>query len=211
MENKISFKKKIDFFVFGWIINWAYPQYYRPKYNYISYYKLLFHYFIPQKILRINGNVKWPVHFTSSVKGQDNIKKGIICDPGDNPNIYIEANNGICFGSNVGIGSGAQILSSIHSHHDHSLHDYNTPIIIGNNVFIGSNSVVLPGVKIGDNVVIGAGSIVAKNIPANSIAVGNPCKVIKQKEPYTEDFSKIVFNRKVQKKYSSFLQENMTE
>ena len=211
MENKISFKKKVDFFVFAWIINWAYPQYYRPKYNYISYYKLFFHYFIPQKILRINGNVKWPVHFTSSVKGQDNIKKGIICDPGDNPNIYIEANNGILFGSNVGIGAGAKILSSIHSHHDHSLHDSNSSIIIGNNVFIGSNSVVLPGVKIGDNVVIGAGSIVAKNIPANSIAVGNPCKVIRQKEPYTEEFSKIVFNKKVPKKYASFLQENMTE
>lgn len=49
---------------------------------------------------------------------------------------------------------------------------------IGNNVFIGASSTILPGVTIGDNVVIGAGSIVSKDIPANSVAVGNPAKVI---------------------------------
>lgn len=49
---------------------------------------------------------------------------------------------------------------------------------IGNNVFIGASSTVLPGVKIGDNVVIGAGSVVSKDIPSNSVAVGNPAKVI---------------------------------
>ena len=50
---------------------------------------------------------------------------------------------------------------------------------IGNNVFIGAHSIVLPGVTIGDNVVIGAGSIVSKDIPSNSVAVGTPAKVIK--------------------------------
>ena len=49
---------------------------------------------------------------------------------------------------------------------------------IGNRVFIGAGSIVLPGVNIGDDVVIGAGSIVSKNIPSNSVAVGNPAKVI---------------------------------
>lgn len=49
---------------------------------------------------------------------------------------------------------------------------------IGNNVFIGASSTVLPNVTIGDNVVIGAGSIVSKNIPDNSVAVGNPAKVV---------------------------------
>ena len=47
-------------------------------------------------------------------------------------------------------------------------------------MWIGGNVVVLPGVTIGDNVVIGAGSIVNKDIPSNTVAVGNPCKVIKQ-------------------------------
>jgi Acetyltransferase (isoleucine patch superfamily) len=47
-------------------------------------------------------------------------------------------------------------------------------------VWLGGNVCVLPGVTIGDNCVIGAGSVVNKDIPANSVAVGNPCKVIKQ-------------------------------
>ena len=58
--------------------------------------------------------------------------------------------------------------------------EYAKPIKVGNNVWIGGNVVVLPGVTIGDNVVIGAGSVVNKNIPSNVVAVGNPCKVIKQ-------------------------------
>ncbi|MFQ1046885.1 sugar O-acetyltransferase [Avibacterium paragallinarum] len=54
------------------------------------------------------------------------------------------------------------------------------PIIIGNNVWIGGNTVILGGVTIGDNSVIGAGSLVNKNIPANSLAMGSPAKVIRQ-------------------------------
>lgn len=57
--------------------------------------------------------------------------------------------------------------------------EYAYPIKIGNNVWIGAGANILPGVTIGDNVTIGAGSVVNKSIPANSIAVGNPCKVIK--------------------------------
>ena len=58
--------------------------------------------------------------------------------------------------------------------------EYAKPIKVGNNVWIGGNVVVLPGVTIGDNVTIGAGSVVNKDIESNSIAVGNPCKVIKK-------------------------------
>lgn len=58
--------------------------------------------------------------------------------------------------------------------------EYGKPIKIGNNVWIGGNVIVLPGVTIGDNSVIGAGSVVNKDIPANVVAVGNPCKVIKE-------------------------------
>lgn len=60
--------------------------------------------------------------------------------------------------------------------------EYAKPIKVGSNVWIGANVSVLPGVTIGDNSVIGAGSIVNKDIPENSIAVGNPCKVIKKIE-----------------------------
>jgi acetyltransferase-like isoleucine patch superfamily enzyme len=53
-------------------------------------------------------------------------------------------------------------------------------IIIGKNVWIGTHSVILPGVQIGDNAVVGAGSIVTKNVPANSVVAGNPAKSIKK-------------------------------
>lgn len=58
--------------------------------------------------------------------------------------------------------------------------EYAKPIKIGNNVWIGGNVVVLPGVTIGDNVVIGAGSVVNNDIKSNSVAVGNPCRIIKE-------------------------------
>lgn len=57
---------------------------------------------------------------------------------------------------------------------------YNLPIRIGKNCWLGAGTVVVPGVTIGDNSVIGAGSVVVKDIPANSIAVGNPCRVIRE-------------------------------
>jgi len=57
--------------------------------------------------------------------------------------------------------------------------EYAKPIHVGNNVWIGAHVSVLPGVTIGDNCVIGAGSVVTKDIPANSLAVGNPCRVIR--------------------------------
>ena len=70
-------------------------------------------------------------------------------------------------------------------------HDFNpdkranlhpSPVKIGKNVWIGSDCTILPGVEIGDGAVIGAGSVVTKNVPANSIAVGSPARVIKQIE-----------------------------
>lgn len=57
---------------------------------------------------------------------------------------------------------------------------YNLPVHIGNNVWIGAGAIILPGVSIGDNTVIGAGSIVIKDIPANVVAVGSPCKVLRE-------------------------------
>lgn len=57
--------------------------------------------------------------------------------------------------------------------------EYAYPVTIGHNVWIGGNVVILPGVTIGDNTIIGGGSVVVKSIPANVIAVGNPCKVLR--------------------------------
>lgn len=57
--------------------------------------------------------------------------------------------------------------------------EYARPITVGNNVWIGAQVCVLPGVTIGDNSVIGAGSVVTKSIPPNSVAIGNPCRVVR--------------------------------
>lgn len=208
MKTEISFKKKLDFFLFGWIINWAYKEYYRPKYNPQPYNKLVYFFLVPQKILRINGSVKWPVHFTSTVLSAHNIKKGIMTDPGDNPNVYLEANNGIVLGSNVGIGTGSKLLSSIHSHDDHSKYDVDPPIVIGNNVFIGANTIILRSINIGDNVVIGAGSLVTRDIPSNSIAFGNPCKVVRKLSEYKEDFSDVKFNKTIPNEFMNYFDKN---
>lgn len=58
-------------------------------------------------------------------------------------------------------------------------YQYNLPVHIGKNCWIGAGTVIVPGVTIGDNVVIGAGSVVTKDIPSNVVAVGNPCRILK--------------------------------
>lgn len=59
-------------------------------------------------------------------------------------------------------------------------YQYNAPIHIGKNCWLGAGVIVLPGITIGDNVVVGAGSVVTKDLPSNVIAVGNPCKVLRE-------------------------------
>ena len=61
-----------------------------------------------------------------------------------------------------------------------SMYEYGISVTIGDNVWIGGNTVIMPGVHIGSNTVIGAGSVVTKDIPDWSVAVGNPCRVIKK-------------------------------
>lgn len=68
----------------------------------------------------------------------------------------------------------------VHSAARNSAYEYGIEVTIGDNVWIGGNTVILPGVHIGDNVVIGGGSVVTKDIPDWSIAAGNPCKVIRK-------------------------------
>lgn len=87
----------------------------------------------------------------------------------------------ILIGNNVHITSGCVLLA-----HDGAIKQMKPEanprgqIVIGNNVFIGVNTVVLMNVAIGDNSIIGAGSIVNKNIPTNVLAIGNPVKVIRE-------------------------------
>lgn len=115
------------------------------------------------------------------------------CDYGSNievgENFFANYNLTILDVGKVTIGKNAQIAPNVsiytaghpvHPEARNSGYEYGIPVTIGDNVWIGGNSVILPGVKIGNNVVIGAGSVVTKDIPDNVIAAGNPCRVIRE-------------------------------
>lgn len=74
-------------------------------------------------------------------------------------------------------------------------YQFNIPIKIGNNCWLGAGVIVMPGVTIGDNTVIGAGSIVTKDIPSNVVAYGNPCRVVREINEHDKEF--YFKNRKV--------------
>lgn len=81
------------------------------------------------------------------------------------------------FGPNVVVATaGHPILPELRE----KAYQYNIPVVIGRNCWLGAGVIVLPGVKIGDNTVIGAGSVVTKDIPSNVVAAGNPCKVLRE-------------------------------
>lgn len=120
------------------------------------------------------------------------IEKPFRCDYGWNievgENFYANYNltildvGKVVIGDNVQIAPNVSIYTAGHPLHPDSRnsgYEYGIPITIGNSVWIGGNVVLLPGVTIGDNAVIGAGSVVTRDIPANSLAAGNPCRVIR--------------------------------
>ena len=93
----------------------------------------------------------------------------------DDTDIYV--GDGTMFGPNVVVASaGHPILPILRE----KAFQYNFPVNIGKNCWIGAGVVLVPGVSVGDNTVIGAGSVVTRDIPANVVAVGNPCRVLRE-------------------------------
>lgn len=128
-----------------------------------------------------------------NTKGKFYIRPPFYCDYGKN--IYVGKNffcnfgctildvAPVIIGDNAWFGPNVQIYTASHAINSRERNkgiEFGKKIYIGNNVWIGGNVIVLPGIKIGDNCVIGAGSVVTKSIPNNSLAVGNPAKIIRQ-------------------------------
>lgn len=172
----LNYLSKIDF-LFAWL-----KLFYSRSVGIPNIYLLYF--FFPQKILRINGFVKWPVHFTSRVMFRNRIKVGNRCFPGINSGCYIQGRGGIEIGDNLRMGPNVGLISANHDIDNYDEWVNAGPIIIGKNVWIGMNSVILPGVQIGDNVVIAANSVVTKDVQSNAIVGGIPAKILKSKNKY---------------------------
>ena len=89
----------------------------------------------------------------------------------------IRVGDNVMFGPHVTLTAGTH---PIHPELRRRTAQYNLPITIGSNVWLGANVVVLPGVTIGENTVVGAGSVVTGDLPANVVAVGIPCRVVRE-------------------------------
>lgn len=101
----------------------------------------------------------------------------------DDTHIYV--GNHTLFGPNVILATaGHPMMPELRKHGI----QYNMPIHIGENCWLGAGVIVVPGVTIGDNVVIGASSVVTKDIPSNSVAMGTPCRVVRQINDHDKEY-----------------------
>jgi acetyltransferase-like isoleucine patch superfamily enzyme len=141
--------------------------------------------FIFQRIFRVNSHIKSPVNYTSVFVGNgltyDKDDLNTLVSFASSNSLYVQSLNGIKLGKGVLIASGVKIISSNHALNKERKTVYSEGIEIGDNVWIGTNAVILPGVKIGDGCVIGAGAVVTKSfVQENLVLVGNPAKILKK-------------------------------
>ncbi|WP_299150185.1 acyltransferase [uncultured Dokdonia sp.] len=137
---------------------------------------------IIQRIVGINRSVRFPVHFTSQIINPKNIILGKrTAFPGYSIGCYIQANSGIIIGDDTRIGPGVKIISENHDLNDNRKHIKSNPIKIGDNCWLGANSVILPGVQIENHTIVGAGCVVTKSFTESNIVLGGiPAKIIKR-------------------------------
>lgn len=101
----------------------------------------------------------------------------------DDTHIYV--GDYTMFGPNVTVATaGHPIMPELRE----KAYQYNFPVRIGRNCWIGAGALIMPGITIGDNVVVGAGSVVTKDLPGNVVAVGNPCRILREIGDYDREY-----------------------
>lgn len=134
-----------------------------------------------RKIFRQNAGVRWAVHHTSIIRCPERIRLGKATWPGDSPNVYINAFNGVEFGDYVNVGPSVSIISANHDLINNDQQVLVNPVKIGQFNWIGSHAVILPEVVLGEFTIVGAGAVVTKSFESGyCVLAGNPAKVIKQ-------------------------------
>jgi acetyltransferase-like isoleucine patch superfamily enzyme len=96
------------------------------------------------------------------------------------PGQYIQAINGIEIGENVLIGPGVKIISANHDINNFSVHIKSKPVIVGDNCWLGSNCVLLPGSHLGNHVIVAAGAVVSECFPDDCIIGGVPARILRK-------------------------------
>ncbi|CAN5268168.1 N/A [soil metagenome] len=173
-------KHRLQYFVKWFILRVCYGKHFPKRCLDLYVGNIIGNWFF-QKILRVNSHIKFPLHYTSQINKNGELKihdsvKGILASA---PGVYIEKMNGLEIGEGTLIAPGVKIISSSHDFNDFT-DTKESPIRIGKHCWLSANVVILPNVNLGDNTIVAAGAVVNKSFDGNCIIGGVPAKIIKQ-------------------------------
>jgi acetyltransferase-like isoleucine patch superfamily enzyme len=136
-----------------------------------------------QKVIGINRQAYWPMHFSSFAGNVANIRIGVGTAPGLSSGCYIQGIGKLEIGDYTIIAPNVGIITANHDLYDYTVHQ-SSFVKIGKYCWIGMNAVILPGVTLGDHTVVAAGSVVTKSfVEGYCVIAGNPAKLMKTLDP----------------------------
>lgn len=161
-----------------------------------SIYNKLYYFLHPKGVIEIGDNFTFSTgsnfnQLSRNIRGSIYVAENAVLKIGDNVGISsscIWVTDSITIGNHVNIGADTLILDTDAHHLDwqerrNGGERSSKPVIIEDDAFIGTRSIILKGVTIGARSIIGAGSVVAKSVPPDCVAAGNPCKIIRMNNP----------------------------
>jgi len=133
-----------------------------------------------QRILRVNADIPWMVHFTSKATGRLTLGTDVWISLAASGGCYLQGENGIIVGDHTIFAPGVKIISANHDATDYHRWTEAEPVRIGCRCWLGANAVILPGVQLGDGCIVGAGAVVTKSFAPGSIVAGVPAILVRQ-------------------------------